>query len=304
MEKRTGESGVLMIEQLRKIFSSFILYQDVTDDKKDHYQWFLTSEHQMIGIAKEELTTKESQLLSHFLVPHTITVPEMTSEEERWHTLIHSGTTPRSTAARYRFIYFTFQREQIDPASFKEAVNAFFAKQVPILWENDHEGIIIEENQDEPISYEAIIDIFMSDLSVNIRFFVGALMTSLKEAQKGYQMLLRGADAARKHSEKAVITHIEAIPYILIDQSNDSIRKDLVKTVLADTADDADLLKTIETFITCNLNGSVTAKALYLHRNSLQYRLDKFKDKTGIDVREFQQAVAVYIVLRAINREK
>jgi|SRR5699024_5351508 len=301
MLKRTGESGVLMIEQLRKIFSSLISYQDVTDDEREQYHWFLTPENRLIGIDKQELTAKENQLLNSFLVPYTISVPKMTPEEELWHTYIHSDKTPYSTSMTYRFIHFSFQRDQMDSSSFKEAVNEFFAKQVPVLWENDHEGVIIEENQDEPISYETIIDVFMSDLSVNIHFFVGPFMSSLDQATKGYQMLLTGAHIARKYSEKAVITYIEAIPYILIDQSSDGIRTDLVRSVLADTADDNDLLKTIETFIACNLNVSVTAKELYLHRNSLQYRLDKFKHQTGIDIRDFRQAVSVYIALLAVK---
>lgn len=292
----------MMIEHLRKIFSSLILYQNAADDEKEKFEWFLTHDNQLIGIAKQELTHKESQLLSSFLTPHPVSVPKMTPEEEMWHSYIHHGdNTPHSTSMTYRFIYFSFQREQLDPSSFKEAMNTFFAKRVPILWENDHEGVIIEENQDEPISYETIIDVFMSDLSVSIHFFVGPFMHSLKEAKKGYQMLLTGAHASRKRSEKAVVTYTEAIPYILIDQSKDSIWTDLAATVLADAAADTDLLKTIETFIACNLNVSVTAKELYLHRNSLQYRLDKFRDKTGIDIREFQQAVAVYIALLALK---
>ncbi|WP_029328986.1 PucR family transcriptional regulator [Lentibacillus jeotgali] len=290
-----------MIEQLRKIFSSLILYQDAAEDEKEKYQWFWTAENNLIGIAEQELTAKESQLLGSVLIPHTLSVPAMTLEEESWYNCIHCDNTSHATSLTYRFIHFSFKREQMDPSSFKEALNEFFGKLVPVLWENDHEGVIIEENEDEFISYEVIIDIFMSDLSVNIHFFVGPFMHSLGEAAKGYQMLLTGTHIARKYSEKAVITYIEAIPYILIDQSSDDIHADYVHAVLADAAGDDDLLTTIETFITCNLNVSVTAKELYLHRNSLQYRLEKFKDKTGVDVRDFRQAVSVYIALLSLQ---
>ncbi|GGJ92363.1 hypothetical protein GCM10007063_13730 [Lentibacillus kapialis] len=288
-----------MIEQLRKIFSSLIVYHDAGEDKKEQYQWFLTPENDVIGIDKQELTTKESQILSSFLVRYSISLPEMTAEEEAWHAHIHNGNTTDTASVAYRFIHFSFQRSQMNPSSFKEALNEFFAKQVPVLWENDHEGIIIEENQDEPISYKAIIDVFMSDLSVNIRFFVGPFIYSLGEAAKSYQMLLTGSYIARKYSEKPVITYIEAVPYILVDQSHSECQAELVRSVLADTSDDSDLLNTVETFIDCNLNVSVTAKELYLHRNSLQYRLDKFMDKTGIDIRDFHQAAAVSLALLA-----
>lgn len=288
----------MMIDQLRKVFSTLILYQDLTEHETDNYEWFMTPENKLIGIHKQELTAKESQLLSTFLLPHTISVPVMTPEERVWHARINGENTDHSHPVTYRFIYFSFQRKQIDPLSFKEAINEFFAKKVPVLWENDHEGIIIEENQDESISYEAIIDVFMSDLSVNIHFFVGPFIQST-EARQGYQALIRGAGIARKYSDKPVITYVEAIPWILIDHTENSFRNNLVDFVLAGTADDDDLLKTIKTFIACNLNVSVTAKALYMHRNSLQYRLDKFSEKTGIDIRDFHQASAVYLALSA-----
>jgi len=45
----------------------------------------------------------------------------------------------------------------------------------------------------------------------------------------------------------------------------------------------------------CNV--SETAKKLYIHRNTLLYRLDKFKQETGLDVRTFNDAVLVKIAL-------
>lgn len=42
---------------------------------------------------------------------------------------------------------------------------------------------------------------------------------------------------------------------------------------------------------------SETAKKLYIHRNTLLYRLDKFKNETGLDVRTFHDAVLVKLAL-------
>ncbi|MFD1360969.1 PucR family transcriptional regulator [Lentibacillus salinarum] len=288
-----------MIRQLRKIFSTLVLYQDLTEEQPEAYQWFLTADNELVGIHQQELTAKDSQLLNTFLRPHSIVAPKMTTEEKAWQYLITGGNTSDTTSIPYRFIYFSFQRDQIDPHTFKEAVNEFFLKQVPVLWENDHEGIIIEENLNESISYEAIIDVLMSDLSVNIHFFVGPFINSFPEAKNAYQSLTKGAAVVRKYSDKAVVTYIEAIPYMLIDLVDDDTRSDIIQFALARTINDRDLLHTVKTFIACNLNVSVTAKELFMHRNSLQYRLDKFSEKTGIDIRDFRQASAVYLALLA-----
>lgn len=56
---------------------------------------------------------------------------------------------------------------------------------------------------------------------------------------------------------------------------------------------DEETLMTLETFFQLDCNVSETAKRLYIHRNTLLYRLDKYKQETGLDVRSFHDAVVV-----------
>ncbi|MFF2482472.1 PucR family transcriptional regulator [Paenibacillus sp. NPDC058071] len=60
---------------------------------------------------------------------------------------------------------------------------------------------------------------------------------------------------------------------------------------------EAEMLATLETFFMLDCNVSETAKKLYIHRNTLLYRLDKLKQETGLDVRQFRDAVLVKIIL-------
>lgn len=60
---------------------------------------------------------------------------------------------------------------------------------------------------------------------------------------------------------------------------------------------DKELLNTAEQFLYCNLNISDTAKKLYIHRNTLIYRLDKIKKEAGLDIRIFNEAMIFSIVL-------
>lgn len=61
---------------------------------------------------------------------------------------------------------------------------------------------------------------------------------------------------------------------------------------------DDETIQTLETFFELNCNVSETAKQLYIHRNTLLYRLDKFRQESGLDVRNFNQAVHVKIALQ------
>ncbi|NQX69610.1 helix-turn-helix domain-containing protein [Paenibacillus alba] len=64
-----------------------------------------------------------------------------------------------------------------------------------------------------------------------------------------------------------------------------------------DHALDTETVTTLEHFFTLDCNVSETAKKLYIHRNTLLYRLDKFKNETGLDVRTFNHAVLVRLAL-------
>ena len=54
---------------------------------------------------------------------------------------------------------------------------------------------------------------------------------------------------------------------------------------------DEELFATAETFLGCDLNLSEASRALYIHRNTLSYRLDKIERLTGLDIRKFSDAV-------------
>jgi DNA-binding PucR family transcriptional regulator len=59
-----------------------------------------------------------------------------------------------------------------------------------------------------------------------------------------------------------------------------------------------DTLDTVLRFIEANLNQSKAAKDMYMHRNTLLYRLDQFGSQTGIEPRTFQGAFALKLLFR------
>ncbi|MDM5197669.1 helix-turn-helix domain-containing protein [Fictibacillus enclensis] len=91
------------------------------------------------------------------------------------------------------------------------------------------------------------------------------------------------------------------IPYLLLLHLDKSASQFISNLIPDELFKDRDLIHSIKIFLECNMNLSMAAKKLYIHRNSLQYRVDKFIEKTGIDVKQFKQAVAVYHAL--ISRE-
>lgn len=65
---------------------------------------------------------------------------------------------------------------------------------------------------------------------------------------------------------------------------------------------DSEMINTIEEFVNCGLNISDASRKLYIHRNTLIYRLDKIDKDTGYDIRDFKQAT-VFIIAFLVWKE-
>ncbi|WP_047982518.1 PucR family transcriptional regulator [Ornithinibacillus contaminans] len=291
-----------MIAKLKEFFPSLQHFDTIPTTLDDQYKWFITNTNEIIGIHQDELEAKDLLLLNTFLEQLQPLFPIMSADEKKWKSWVQQETIQSGSDFTFRFIYFEIAREQLDPIAFKDAINQLFAKDITILWENEQTGIIIEQQPsdlEEPISYSEIIDILMSDLYVKIRFFIGPYLSSQTNMKQHYHHLTSSAQIAFAHSESNVITYLEAIPYLLIDQADPAFKQDISSLVLQEFLHDSDFSNMMEVFLESNLNISVAAKKLYMHRNSLQYRIDKFYERTGIDVRDFYQALTVYLALLA-----
>ena len=63
-----------------------------------------------------------------------------------------------------------------------------------------------------------------------------------------------------------------------------------------------ELLRTVKVFLDCNMNASEAAKAMYIHRNTMTYRLEKFQKLTGLDCSSFGDGLRVRIALLILQR--
>ena len=60
---------------------------------------------------------------------------------------------------------------------------------------------------------------------------------------------------------------------------------------LAKIFEDQSMMQTVETYLDCGMNISETARRLYMHRNTLMYRLNSIRKNTGMDLSSFDDAV-------------
>jgi len=94
---------------------------------------------------------------------------------------------------------------------------------------------------------------------------------------------------------QSFITYTEIEIQALLNQLNERAKRRFSKRVLKDLSEK--LINTLEQFIIHNLNIGECAKNMYIHRNSLIYRIKQIKEKTGYDPQHFQDALTLQLAI-------
>ena len=92
----------------------------------------------------------------------------------------------------------------------------------------------------------------------------------------------------------------------LTDAIPDEEASELKKEIIPDRCEKLfteDILETIRAFFLNDLNLSTTARQLYIHRNTLIYRMEKIRKVTGLDLRKFEDAVIFRILMSISDKQ-
>lgn len=162
----------------------------------------------------------------------------------------------------------------------------------------------LENTEDYPeIQHTAkvIVDTLSMEAMVGIRISYGTIVGELKEVSRSYKEASMALEVGRVfYGERSVLAYNELGIGRLIHQLPQSLCEMFLKEVLEGNAtemfDDEELI-TVYTFFDNNLNISETARQLFIHRNTLVYRLEKIQKKTGLDVRVFEDALTFKIAV-------
>lgn len=146
-----------------------------------------------------------------------------------------------------------------------------------------------------------IVDMLSTEAMVQTRVAFGTIVQELKDVSRCYKEASMALDVGRIfYVEKDVLAYNELGIGRLIHQLPLSLCEMFLEEVFHGTAIDQfdkETLTTVNTFFENNLNISETARQMYLHRNTLGYRLDKVLKTTGLDVKKFEDALTFKIAL-------
>ena len=144
------------------------------------------------------------------------------------------------------------------------------------------------------------------DEQVHIAY--GTIVNDIKEVSKSYKEAKLALDVGKIFfSEKDIVAYTTLGIGRLIYQLPLPLCKMFIKEIFeAKSPDDFDeeTLTTINKFFENSLNVSETSRQLYIHRNTLVYRLDKLQKSTGLDLRVFEDAITFKIALMVVKYMK
>lgn len=146
-----------------------------------------------------------------------------------------------------------------------------------------------------------ITDTLNMEAMVSVRVAYGTLIDELRDVSRSYKEASVALEVGRVfYAEKNILAYDRLGIGRLIHQLPASLCEMFLKEVFdGDVVDlfEEDELTTVYTFFDNNLNISETSRQLYVHRNTLVYRLEKIQKKTGLDVRVFDDALTFKIAM-------
>ncbi len=155
---------------------------------------------------------------------------------------------------------------------------------------------------------QEMLNLLQSETVAQLHIAYGTIVNDIKEVSKSYKEAKLALDVGRIFfDEKDVIAYNMLGIGRLIYQLPIPLCKMFIREIFeGKSPDDFDeeTLTTINKFFENSLNVSETSRQLYIHRNTLVYRLDKIQKITGLDLRVFEDAITFKIALMVVKYMK
>lgn len=147
----------------------------------------------------------------------------------------------------------------------------------------------------------SIADTLSSEFYTRVNVGIGTVVTSVKDLSRSFKEAQMALEVGKVFdTDKVIVSYdnlgIARLIYHLPTTLCQTFLNEVFKRGSIDSLDHETLF-TIQRFFENNLNVSETSRKLFVHRNTLVYRLEKIKKLTGLDLREFDHAIIFKIAL-------
>ncbi|WP_019152487.1 PucR family transcriptional regulator [Robertmurraya massiliosenegalensis] len=298
-----------MFKKIHKLYVQSILFPSTPDfHAYGDYFWLHTDDNNdWLGIPKNEISSKELALLKTMY--HIYDPASRPTHNQSWHDfLLSNGEIPfQAKNSLMRMLHFTIKKLEWDKQEVESALQNSFISNVSIVWIEELNGVILEEMSTDStteIELDSIISNLESDLFIQMSLYIGKTY-EVDEAFPEHFLLERKwfKEGIETLPSERIYRFEKVFPVMLVEQMSNQLKRTLVENFSL-FKEEPELLKTIKIFIENSLNVSLTAKKMYIHRNTLQYRIDRFTEKTGINLKDYHQVSTVYFACLVLGQDE
>ena len=155
----------------------------------------------------------------------------------------------------------------------------------------------------------SLVDSLHMEAMIKVRVGYGNMVTEISDIAQSFQEAKMALQVGRVfYAEKDTISYGKLGIGRLIYQLPMSLCNMFIKEVFGDkipeVLNDEEAMLTISKFFENNLNISETARQLYVHRNTLVYRLERIEKEIGLDIRKFDDAMTFRIAYMVLAHVK
>lgn len=152
---------------------------------------------------------------------------------------------------------------------------------------------------------KTIVDTLNTEAMLNVKVSYGTVAGELRGVSKSYKEAAMALEVGKIFYEEEIYVGYNKLGIgRLIYQLPDNLCKIFMDEIFAgDIFEELDdeMLFTIQKFFENSLNVSETSRQLYIHRNTLVYRIEKLEKLTGLDIRNFDDALTFKIALMVMQ---
>ncbi len=210
-------------------------------------------------------------------------------------------------------VVFLIQTERISDFSVLELIEGMFPnKQSDFVVSIDENNVALVKELDGETEFsdlqtiaKGICDNISTEVMVKAVVGIGTVINNVKEIARSYKEARVALEVGKVFDdEKSILSYEDlGIGRLIYQLPTTLCELFLTEVFKKGSIDDLDqeIIFTIQKFFENNLNVSETSRQLYVHRNTLVYRLDKIQKITGLDLRVFDQAI-IFKVAMMVNK--
>ena len=214
-----------------------------------------------------------------------------------------------------RVVFLIETKHEKDSNALETVRSLFSGKTKDFITAVDEKNIILvrevkpgETFEDLEKTANMVLDMLNTEALTKVHVAFGTIVNEIKDVSRSYKEAKMALDVGKIfYSNKNVVAYSNLGIGRLIYQLPLPLCRMFIKEIFDGKSPDEfdeETLTTINKFFENSLNVSETSRQLYIHRNTLVYRLDKLQKSTGLDLRVFEDAITFKIALMVVKYMK